>query len=616
MEDKSLVSNLKWILPLVLVVVVVFSNAASGEFVYDDNRQILRNPLIQDNSLIGKALTSDVWAFKGDGSIAASNYWRPTFTAWNILCFRLFGESPFGWHILNILLHAGLCVLGFFLLRRWDLSPIIAFSICLIFAVHPVHVESVTWIAGSPDLLFSLALLGSLWFAESYGKARKTKYLVVSGALFALALGAKEVGILCLPIYWLLFNKTSDSPKDFKQTNSGLIVYFAIAVGYFFLRLKVIGAISLPPQDATSFGNAILSIPEMFAFYLRQAIFPFWLSANYPLRPVESVGLFNFVLPLIVSIGAIAGLFFLAKRTKNGMVGFAIFVLPLIPAMNATAFIPEQIVHDRYLYLPLFGLLIVVVPVCAEFLEKFKREAILIAAAIISLPLAFQTFVYNRTWLNDLRIWENAVKIDDNSSFSWSQYGSELSESGKIDDAINAYQKSLKIKETERGYYGLARNLSAKNKFSEAEIVLTRVLNMPAKNSEAYTMYQVYESLAIALISQTKFAEAEKRLIEARTTLPIYSAALTEKLAVVYYQQGKKPEALKELESAKTQARKELLPESKTVFLRLGMLYGELGRKDEARQSLQEFMNLTASLKDKSIQESRLQATKLLQQLK
>jgi protein O-mannosyl-transferase len=616
MEDKSLVSNLKWILPLALVVVVVFSNAASGEFVYDDNRQILRNPLIQDNSLIGKALTSDVWAFKGDGSIAASNYWRPTFTAWNILCFRLFGANPFGWHLFNILLHAGVCVLGFFLLRRWDLTPIIAFSICLIFAVHPVHVESATWIAGSPDLLFSLALLGSLWFAESYGKSKKTKDLAVSAALFAVALGAKEVGILCLPIYWLLFNKTSVLPKDSKPNNSGLIVYLGIAIVYFFVRLKIIGAISLPPQDAASFGNAILSIPEMFTFYLRQAVFPFWLSANYPLRPVESIGLMNFVLPLIVSIGAIVGLFFLAKRTKIGMIGFAIFILPLIPAMNATAFIPEQIVHDRYLYLPLLGLLIVLSPVCAEFLDKFKREAILIAAAIISLPLAFQTFVYNQTWLNDLAIWENAVKIDEISSFSWSQYGSELSESGKIDDAINAYQKSLQIKETERGYYGLARNLTAKKKFSEAEMFLTKALNMPAKNSEAYTMYQVYESLAIALISQTKFAEAEKQLTEARTILPIYSAALTEKLAVVYYQQGKKPEALKELESAKTQARKELLPESKTVFLRLGMLYGELGRKDEARQSLQEFMNLTASLKDKSIQENRLQATKLLQQLK
>ncbi len=83
--------ELKWVLPIVAVCFMVFANALGGEFVYDDVRQILGNQLIQDNSLIWKALTSDVWAFKGDGSLAASNYWRPTFTAWSILNFRLFG---------------------------------------------------------------------------------------------------------------------------------------------------------------------------------------------------------------------------------------------------------------------------------------------------------------------------------------------------------------------------------------------------------------------------------------------------------------------------------------------------------------------------------------------
>ena len=76
--------EIKWIVPLALVCFVVFANTVGGEFVYDDTRQIVRNTLIQDTSLIWKALTSDVWAFKGDGTQAASNYWRPTFTLWNI----------------------------------------------------------------------------------------------------------------------------------------------------------------------------------------------------------------------------------------------------------------------------------------------------------------------------------------------------------------------------------------------------------------------------------------------------------------------------------------------------------------------------------------------------
>ncbi len=91
----------KWFALIAASCVVVYANSLSGSFVYDDLRQIVRNPLIQDNGLFWKALSSDVWAFKGDGTAAASNYWRPTFTLWNIINFRLFGIDPFGWHVTN-----------------------------------------------------------------------------------------------------------------------------------------------------------------------------------------------------------------------------------------------------------------------------------------------------------------------------------------------------------------------------------------------------------------------------------------------------------------------------------------------------------------------------------
>jgi protein O-mannosyl-transferase len=612
MNKTKFLSEIKWWLPLVLVAIVVFANTLSGEFVYDDNRQILRNSLIQDNSLIGKALTSDVWAFKGDGTIAASNYWRPTFTAWNIICFRLFGTNPFGWHLLNILLHAGICLLAFLFLRKLDLPPIVAFAICLIFAVHPVHVESVAWIAGSPDLLFTLAFLGSLWFAHSYAKSSKLSAIVLSVLFYAIALGAKEIGILCLPVYWLIFSKFSDNPKS---KNSTLLVYLGIAIVYFIARIGVIGAISLPPQDAASFGSALLTVPSIFVFYLQQTVFPLWLSANYSLRPIETIGLLNFIVPIIISIIVLIGLFYLAKRSKLGLIGIAFFILPLIPAMNSTAFIREQIVHDRYLYLPILGILLILFPILHEGLEKFRKEAILLASIAISLPLAVQTYAYNRSWLNDLAIWENASKVDTNSSFTFSQYGSELSESGKISDAIAAYTKSLGIKETQRGLYGRGRNYTAQKKYTEAEKDLLKALQMPIESTEAYASYQIYESLAIVYSEQLRYAEAEKILVDGRKKLPIYYAALTEKLAVVYYHQDKKSEALAELEAAKAQARRELLPESKMVFLRIGMLNNELGKKDEARKYLQEFLNLTASLKDKNTEQGRQQALNLLKKL-
>lgn len=604
-------TELIWIVPLVLICFVVFANTVGGDFVYDDTRQIVRNTLIQDNSLIWKALTSDVWAFKGDGTQAASNYWRPTFTLWNILCFRLFGMSPGGWHVANILLHTGVTVTAFGLLRRWEFSSIAAFAIALIFAVHPIHVESVAWIAGSPDLLFSLALLGSLWCATSYRGSRSAIHLALTIVLYAIALGAKEVGILCLPIYYFVL-KDSDTHDKRPSVVTPLILLGTIAAVYFALRYAVLGAISRPPDDAVALIDAVMSVPMMFAFYLHQALAPIVLAINYPITPVTQIGFTNFVLPLIVAVAVFAGSFYLVRSSNKNRIAAAIFLLPLIPAMNATAFISEQIVHDRYLYLPLLGILMLLVPLGLRFINE---RYVLIACCLVAAALSIQTIRYNTAYANELALWNWTSKVD-SSAFTSMQLGSALAEAGQNEAAIAAYSAAIDKKPSMRALYGRGRAYNSVKRYENAEKDLVAALAMPLEKQEAYAAYQVYESLGITYVAQKKFDEAVKIFTEARTSLPIYSAAITEKLAVVYYQNNLKAEALRELESAQAQARVELLPESKSVFLRLGMLYAEANQKDAARNALYEYLRLTAAFNDKPTVAMRTQASKLLERVK
>lgn len=603
--------ELKWTIPLIVVCFVVFANSVGGEFVYDDMRQIVRNTLIQDNSLFWKALTSDVWAFKGDGTQAASNYWRPTFTLWNIICFRLFGMSPFGWHLANVVLHSGGCVLAYLLLRRWALSSVVAFVIALIFAVHPTRVESVAWIAGSPDLLFSLAFLASLWFATSYRESRSAKQLALTIILYAVALGAKEIGIVCLPIYYFVL---TDRDTDDKQGefNMPLALIAAVAVGYFLLRWSILGAVSRPPDDAVALGPAILSVPSMFAFYLRQIFAPVWVAINYPLTAATAIGATNFVVPLIVSLAAIAAVVYLARSSTKARIAAAIFLMPLIPAMNATVFPAEQLVHDRYLYLPLLGLLMLLVPL----VSKVVGERVLLATGIvIASLLSIQTFRYNAAWANDLSLWSWTARVDD-SPTTMMQLGSALSSAGKNEEAIQSYSAALGKRPAMRGLLGRGRTYLGVKQYANAEKDFLAALAMPEERQEAYTLYQVYEALGVAYSEQRNFDAAIKVLSDSRRQLPIYQAALTEKLAIVLYQAGRKDEALRELESAREQARKELLPESKNVFLRLGMLYQEQGRKPEARDALNEFLRQTASINEKTTLDARRQAAKLLESLR
>lgn len=638
-SNSTMTENKKDLILLAVIASVaflVFANSLTGDFVYDDARQIVRNPLIQDNSLIGKALTSDVWAFKGDGTYTASNYWRPTFTAFHILNFRLFGLSPFGWHLLNVLLHAGICALIFLLLRRWNLSPNLSFVIALIFAVHPVHVESVAWISGSPDLLFGITFLGSLFFADKWATEKAGSFnLLAALVLYALALGAKEVAMLCFPIYFLVFSyrqnaadeteekqkATEEQAKIERKTSAfyAALAFAVLAAAYFFIRWAVLGRISHPAEEAVGFYNAVLSVPSVFVFYLKQIIFPVTIGANYPLRPVETIHVLNFVLPLLISIAAIVLFYLLAQRSFIQKIGFALFILPLLPTMNISAFVSEQIVHDRYLYIPLLGFLLIVFPYLLEILKRFFDEkaenAILILGILLSVPLAAQTFIHNQYWQNEFALWEHNVEVDPSSSTNFTQYGTILNLMGRHAEALEAFNRSLDNRPTALGLMGRARANILLNNYEEAVWDLKTVVEMPDKELNAYTLYQTYEALALALSNNGKNEQAAEILRESRKRLPLYHAALTEKLAIVLYQQNRKDEALKELEDARPQARREMLPESKNIFMRLGMLYGEAGRKDEAREALREFLQVSNGINDTNTLQNRRLTSELLRQL-
>jgi tetratricopeptide (TPR) repeat protein len=612
---------------LALVAFLAYANSLGGDFVYDDKRQILMNPLIQEPPLYAKALVSDVWAFKGDGKTVTSNYWRPTFTAWSILNFRLFGRDPFGWHLLNILLHVGVCMLAYLLLRRWDLTQNMSFAATLIFTLHPIHTESVAWIAGSPDLLFGLFLLSSFLFADMVAGAagsRRGLFLSLGLISYALSLGAKETAFFCFPIFYLIFARYklgSINTSNHKTRNAAMLYsasFSVVAIAYFLLRWDILGRLSQPAENGASTISAILSAPEIFAFYLRQIVFPFWLGPNYGIRAVQSVDPANFWIPVIISAAAIYFFWRLSTRTFVQTLGIAIFLLPLLPAFNIRAFLPEQIVHDRYLYLPLLGFLMMFMPFLAEVAKTWmeKRDKLLLAiSAVICIALGVQTFRINRTWNNELSLWQHAVTIDPNSSSSWSSLGAELTEEDRLDEALEAYNRSLAIWPRPLAYIGRAQILVRKGDLDAAISDMKSVIEDHSNETDLYTIYQAYETLAIALEDKGNYLDAEKNLRDARTRLPMYRAALTEKLAVILYNENRKQDALRELENVKDAAVHELLPASKAVFFRLGLLYAEGGNKQAAYENLNIFLRQSVAAKDKETDNERQEATAALKQL-
>ena len=604
-----------------IVAFCAFANTLGHGFVYDDNRQILRNPLIQNSELYGQALTSDVWAFKGGGDIAASNYFRPTFVTWMIVNWRLFGSSAAGWHFMSVLLHVAVCLLLFAFLRRLGSEKTTSAAIALLFAVHPVHVENIAWISGATDPLLGVFLLLSLILAQLYAESKKgkrsTMLLVLSVAAYFLAVGAKEIGLLCVPLYWLIFRNAE--PEGSRSTYSGIkptLPYLAAAVAFFIVRVRVVGAVVLPVEDPVAGGNAVLTIPKVFVFYLRQIIFPVWLGPALPLRPVESFSLTDVVVPLIISVAVLWGLWKLARQSYVQMFGLALFVLMLLPVLNPGNFGTEQIVHDRYLYLPLAGMLLVIVPGIVRFGAADERTAgrkLLTAAfVVVVLALSIKTVLYNRVWSDSWTLWRYAVIIDPGAAHVWHNLGSATPSAR---EALDAFDKSLQIRPNAVGYVGKSRSLIGLGRFEEAIVPARQAIATDPAQVNAFSLFQAYEAETFALANLRRYAEAEASLKDARQRLPIYHAALTEKLAVILYTQNKKQEALAELESVRTRARNEFLVDSKAVFLRLGMLYAELGRKPDAKAAFEEYLATTVDIGDATLADERRRATELLRQV-
>lgn len=616
-----------WFLPAILAAVLVYSNTVAGAFVYDDLRQIARNSLIQQDSEFWRALTSDVWAFKGGGVVAASNYWRPTFVFWLIANYRLFGLDPVGWHVTSLILHAFVTGLAYALVRRLTVPRPVAAAIALVFAVHPVHTESVAWISGSPDLLLGAALLGAMHAVLNLVERSSTGRWLAALALYAVALGAKEVAIVLPALVVLLVWRpaTDGQPESSSLRRAARLAlpFAGLAVVYLGLRLAVLGQFSRSAEAAVGTVAAVLSAPEVFLFYLRQIVWPWELGPSYPLRAVSpdhlTVG--NFFLPLLASLGVVAGGCLLAWRSALTRIGLGLFLLVLAPALNLSAFIPEQIVHDRYLYVPLLGFLMLVAA-AIDALRRFipappelVTNAAAVALAMCAAPLAVQTWAYNRAWTSEPALWQRAVAVDPTSSFNWAQYAAVLVETGELKEAIAASDRALAIGPSAIARLNRGRALIETGRFDEAERDLGSLVETPDDQINAYTLYQGYEGLAICYERRAMRDQALASLDDARRRLPIYRAALTENVAVLLYQSGRKSEALRELESVRSLAAVELLPESRIVFLRLGMLYAELQRLADARAALGQYLSLTEDLQDKTTVEGRAQATALLGQL-
>ena len=603
---------------VLLATFLAYTNAFSGEFVYDDRFQILKNPTIKSLSNIPRVFTQSVWQFMNQGSAGAVGpYYRPLFNVALIVNYQMFELSVFGWHLVSLLFHLAVTLLVYMLSRRFGLSMLGGLAAAAVFGLHPVHSESVAWISGIPDPMAGAFLLGSVLVYERYREStlHRSAYLAGSICLAFLAMLCKETAIV-LPVF-LMFREALDRKEGESRSTTFLngakraAPFFGSAAVYLLLRYAVLGFLSKPEPAAaaTTAAQVALTIPSILISYVRMLIFPYPLAVVYDQTYIESAADPRLWMALIALalIGATA--FLLSRKSVVARVALAFLVLFLIPVLNLKAFKPEEsLLHDRYLYLPSIGFSIVVGLAFAWFAARSNQRVRLFATSVaVAVGIVFfgLTFNQNRAWQSDTAMAGHALALFPHWSFLHNYVGASYSQSNKWLDAEreyleairyrpnyadalsnlgDAYREQGRLPEAEQTYlkaidsgapyadtrYNLAVTYTSMNRLADAERALLGALEIQPDHVKArYNLGWVYAQ-------QSRDAEAEQAYIKTLEYDPTYPEPRIN-LAVILTKQRRFDEAIDHLLKAQRNA-----PDNPVMLYALGDAYRQAGRYSEA----------------------------------
>jgi tetratricopeptide (TPR) repeat protein len=457
LSERPLRSSILASLFLIGITWLVFGQTLGHEFVnYDDRTYVYGNLVVTG----GTTWSNTVWAF----THAHARNWHPLTTLSHMLDCQLFGLNPAGHHAVNLILHTVSVLLLFFLLRKITTNFWRSLFVAALFAIHPLRVESVAWIAERKDVLsgffFMLTLLAYVRYVEKQTIAR---YLTMS-ILFALGLMSKPMlvtvpFVLLLLDYWPL-ERSKKSEVRIKKLVVEKIPLLALSaascLATIWAQSGAAGAMD-PLPLAPRFGNALVS----YCIYLRQMFWPVDLAVFYPYR---SYDLWQVVLAIVLLIG-ISVLAFLWRGTRPYFfVGWFWFLGMLVPVIGIFQ-IGLQGHADRYTYLPQIGLYLLVTWSVAEMsILRAHRAVSFGLSGIVIVLLAVGAWLQTSHWKNSETLWQHALAVTSKNDVAHNNLGLAYEQAGRIDDAIQQYGEALKIESAKaEARYDLSKALTETN---------------------------------------------------------------------------------------------------------------------------------------------------------
>ena len=519
----------------VLATAAAYSATLSFKFVYDDNQQIILNPMVQSWRNVPDYFVKNVWSQWG--LFAHSVYYRPIFLAWLLLNFKLFGLSPMWWHLSTLCAHLAATWLVFVLTRQVTDDSYTSLIAALLFGLQPVHVEAVAWISGVTDPLLAIFLLcSSLYYLRARvptgNDGGKRLHFVVSLALFALALLTKETAAVfpaIIVVYeWVLgpssrgpFEKTKfeEYSRRAKAAFAQAFPYFALLLAYLVIRALVLKSL-VGTVTPLSLGTQLFTIPSLALLYIKHLLWPFNLSVFYNIPYVNTPGLSNFLLPMVLITLVAAVLLWWARRSRAVGVAAAWLMLPILPALKISAYRSGDIFHDRYVYLPSIGFAILVAVGLRQIGSAIAKDYYYtpaVVALILACLYGYGAMKESRYWASNLKLYSRALELTPNHVDATSNLAAELVDERRFSEAIPYYKKVIKQRpDAWQPYHGLSYCYYQSGWYTDAMVYIRRAIQLSPENPVLHLR------LAIILIATDRLDEAED---EGRKALALQTSA-------------------------------------------------------------------------------------------
>lgn len=597
MKDNT--KNIFIIIAIIALTFLSYINTLNNSFVYDDNTYIVENRQIRSIANIPNAFVS---SYPPDSK--EQGLYRPMVTISYIFDYAIWGLNPKGFHLTNLILHILTSIIVYLLAFEIIKTQWPSAVVGIVFALHPVHTEAVTWVVGRAEVMAGLFYFLAFLFYIKAGNSPsfKNRQFIFSNIFYFLALLSKEIAItlpILLFVYDYFFVQRQRSTEIIELLKRRYLPFIILTFIYIIIRFAVLG--SFGPQKNLYFTPDIslyerfLTIIVVIGYYIRLLFLPFNLTVDYVFPKIASLNLPVLIYGgmLIFSLIIISFSYKMSKRLSFAILFFYITLLPVSNIMPI-----GELIAERFLYIPLISFALLIGISTDYFFTRFPLRFLRI---IISIPLIFLALFYslltisrNYDWKDAFTLWKSTIYTTPASSVAHNNLGIEYAKKEGYVDAIVEYKKAIEL--SPKYSHALTNLGDAYLKIG----LIDEAIDLYKKSIEAEPDYSIaYNNLGFAYFEKRLYKEAlseYKKAIKLNSKDPLFY----NNFGNLYASMKRYDDAIAEYKGAIS-----IDPLDTNAYNNLGAVYAQQGKFNEAEAEVRKALAIDpeSSLAKKTLED-------------